>query len=190
MTEPAKQQRKVKSPVYEANEIPKEERASQSGDDAEAETEVKKHGEGFEAARPWRVAKSLVLLREQVNAMAPSRSKASDGTIGDPAHQSRDSDHNPWIIDGRVGVVTAMDITNDVAHGCDAQKIADALHANKDPRVKYIIWNSRIARSYIKNGKAPWTWLAYTGSNPHDKHVHISVRADKGNYDSTKSWTV
>lgn len=190
MTDQAKQKREVESPVYEPGDIPEEERASEVGDDEEAETEVNKQGEGFEAVRPWRVAKSLLTLREQVNAMAPARNKISDGTIGDPAHQSRDSDHNPWIIEGHVGVVTAMDITNDVAHGCDAQKIADAIHANKDPRVKYIIWNSRIARSYIKNGKAPWTWLAYGGSNPHDKHVHISVKADKGSYDSTNSWSV
>ncbi|HKV33547.1 MAG TPA: hypothetical protein VJP89_04485, partial [Pyrinomonadaceae bacterium] len=59
----------------------------------------------------WRVAKSLLRLREQINELAPNRSKASDGTIGDAAHASRKSDHNPWVKDGSIGVVTAMDIT-------------------------------------------------------------------------------
>lgn len=31
----------------------------------------------------WRLAKSLVTLREQVNALSPNRSRVSDGTIGD-----------------------------------------------------------------------------------------------------------
>jgi hypothetical protein len=43
----------------------------------------------------WRVAKSLLTLREQVDAMAPNRNKSSDGTIGDQSHRSRNSDHNP-----------------------------------------------------------------------------------------------
>ena len=41
-----------------------------------------------------------------------------------------------------------------------------------------------------RGGAQGWTWLAYSSSNPHDKHMHISVRAGKGNYDSTKSWSV
>jgi len=179
---------KPKDRVYESDEFPSEERASQAGDDDVAETEVNKSGDGFEAARPWRVAKSLLTLRDQVNAKFPNRSKASDGTIGDAAHQSRDSDHNPWVSDGNIGVVTAMDVTHDPAHGCDGNLLAGAIHAARDPRVKYVIFNSRIARSYVKNGNPPWTWLPYTGQNKHDHHVHISVKAEKANYDSTTAW--
>jgi len=40
----------------------------------------------------WRLARSLEPLRNEVNAAAPNRSKASDGTIGDTAHSSRASD--------------------------------------------------------------------------------------------------
>lgn len=143
-----------------------------------------------EAPRPWRVAKSLAALRSQVNAKYPGRSKASDGTIGDPAHQSRASDHNPWIVDGGEGVVTALDITHDPAHGCDSGRIAETLRTSRDPRIKYIISNARIASSSAKPGAAAWAWRPYTGSNPHRKHCHISVQSDKARYDSTAPWTL
>ncbi|HEY2961088.1 MAG TPA: hypothetical protein VGJ37_01645 [Pyrinomonadaceae bacterium] len=134
----------------------------------------------------WRVAKSLLHLREQINQLAPNRSKASDGTIGDAAHASRNSDHNPWVKDGSIGVVTAMDITNDVAHGCDAQALVNALVSSRDPRIKYIIWNRKIVNSRIH----PWVWRDYTGVNPHNKHFHLSVRPEKTAYDSTDSWQI
>jgi hypothetical protein len=134
----------------------------------------------------WRVARSLDRLRDQVNAIAPSRSKASDGSIGDTSHQGRKSDHNPWVIDGSFGVVTARDITHDPNSGCDAQALADAIVASRDKRVKYIIWNKRIVSSSVQ----PWTWREYTGSNMHTKHIHISVLPDKQQYDDTKDWSV
>ena len=131
--------------------------------------------------RGWRVAESLERLLEQINQMAPDRSKASDGSIGDAAHQTRDSDHNPWVTDGTIGVVTARDFTHDPQHGCDAEKIANSIVASKDKRVKCLIWNRRIV-SY------PWKWRNYTGANPHNKHVHISVLPDKAKYDDRSDW--
>ena len=134
--------------------------------------------------RGWRVAESLQRLLEQVNQMAPNRSKASDGSIGDPNHQSRKSDHNPWVIDGSIGVVTARDITHDPKNGCDAQTIADSIVASKDARVKYVIWNRKLCSSQIQ----PWTWRSYMGANPHNKHVHISVLPQKAKYDDRSDW--
>ena len=64
----------------------------------------------------FRIAKSLLTLRAQIDAMAPNRNKSSDGAIGDQSHQTRNSDHNP----NADGVVTAMDITNDPEHGVNA----------------------------------------------------------------------
>lgn len=132
----------------------------------------------------WRLAKSLEKLRAQFNAAAPNRSKASDGSIGDAAHASRSSDHNPWVLDGKMGIVTAVDITHDPADGVDGNEIAVALL--KDPRTKYVIWNRKIANPDISGGE----WRAYSGSNPHDKHVHVSVRAEKDHYDSVAAWSL
>lgn len=139
-----------------------------------------------EALRPWRVAESLSQLRDQVNKKAPNRSKKSDGSIGDAAHATRASDHNPWVVDGSHGVVTAIDITHDPDNGFDAEKLAKALQSAQDPRLKYIIWNRRI----LSSTKKPWKWRNYSGSNPHTKHIHISVHSEKSKYDETGAWTI
>lgn len=134
----------------------------------------------------WRVAKSLLTLRGQIDQRFPKRSKASDGTIGDPSHQSRKSDHNPWVTNGGIGVVTAMDVTNDPEHGCSAQQLVDALVQSRDPRIKYIIWNRHIVSSSVQ----PWTWRPYTGANPHDKHFHLSVLPEPAKYDALTPWSI
>ena len=134
----------------------------------------------------WRVAKSLLKLRDQVNAAAPNRSRASDGTIGDPNHQSHTSDHNPWVIDGGIGVVTGLDLTTDPAHGCDIPRIINAIVASRDPRIKYIIHNRKI----LSSTTAPWTWRNYTGPSPHEHHGHFSVKSDKAHYDNEAPWQI
>jgi hypothetical protein len=117
----------------------------------------------------WRLARSLDVLRAKLNALSPNRSKISDGTIGDAAHSSRTSDHNP---DGQ-GRVCGMDITHDPAHGIDSEVLANALLASRDPRIKYVISNRKIASG--AGGPQPWVWRPYPGKNPHNHHVHISV---------------
>lgn len=113
---------------------------------------------------PWRVAVSLDVLLNQLNTRAPGRSKVSDGSIGDAAHASRASDHNP----NAAGVVTARDYTHDPAGGLDCHWLADTLVRSGDPRIKYLIWNRRIYTPGIG-------WKPYTGPNPHTKHLHLSV---------------
>jgi hypothetical protein len=134
----------------------------------------------------WRPAASLKVLRTQVDQRAPARSRASDGTIGDAAHQSRTSDHNAWVQDGGVGVVTAIDITHDPLHGCDAGLLAHALANSRDRRIKYIIWSRQILSSTVQ----PWLWRPYIGSNPHVSHIHLSVLAEKDRYDSVVPWSI
>jgi hypothetical protein len=160
-------------------------------EDGEAPASESAHPlDATEAPRPWRAAQAITTLRLMLNARHPNRSKASDGIVGDPAHQARTSDHNPWIVDGGHGVVTAFDVTHDPANGCDAAALANALVASRDPRIKYIIWNRRICASYAVDGIAPWVWRPYGGRNPHNHHVHLSVKAEKALYDSTAPWRV
>jgi hypothetical protein len=187
----------IESPVRSLNDIPSDEKAREipkGNDDVDLHTDPDMAPEERDATEapvtPWRVAKGLLALRAQVNARFPGRSKDSDGTIGDASHQTRDSDHNPWVRDGTTGVVTAMDITHDPAHGCDSQVLAETIRTSRDARVKYIISNRRIASSEPTGGKAAWEWRPYTGANPHNKHVHISVKSDKGSYDSSATWAI
>lgn len=134
----------------------------------------------------WRTAESLIRLRNQVNMKAPNRSIASDGTIGDAAHEKSTSDHNPWVKDGSMGVVTAIDITHDPDDGCNAQELVNSLVASKDVRIKYIIWNEQIVSSTIQ----PWIWRPYKGKNPHTKHFHLSILPQKALYDSKANWAI
>jgi len=141
-------------------------------------------GSDLEASHSgWRVAGSLLKLISQVNDIAPKRKKASDGTIADQNHPTT-SDHQPKIKDGGQGVVTAADITHDPTRGCDCNLIASSMEKSRDERIKYVIWNRRIMNSQV----SPWTWRAYNGSNPHDKHIHVSVRSEKKYYDGSADW--
>jgi len=135
-----------------------------------------------------RIAKALSKLRSQVNSRWPDRNKASDGWIGDTAHQATNSDHNPHVKDGTTGVVTALDITHDPKSGCDAGVVAEVLIASRDPRIKYIIWNHQILAGDA--GQSPWKWRGYQGKNPHTRHVHLSVKATKAMYDDERPWAV
>jgi hypothetical protein len=123
-----------------------------------------------------RPAASLLTLRDQVDKLYPGRNRASDGLIGDAAHQAVQSDHNP----NAQGIVTAIDITHDPDHGLDIQKLATALVNSLDPRIKYIIANRQI----WERGTG---WHRYDGDNPHNKHLHLSVQ---GNVDDSKLWNL
>lgn len=133
------------------------------------------------ATADWRAAKSLLVLRNQINEISPNRSVKSDGLKGDDAHATRKSDHNPLN-----GVVHAMDITNDPLHGMDGLALANALLDSRDLRIDYIISRKHIA--YGSAGKHPWLWQDYKGVNPHDHHTHISVKDDSKIADSIAQW--
>lgn len=141
----------------------------------------------------WRVAKALEKFRDQINAAAPNRDKGSDGTIGDEAHASTSSDHNPHVKDGSMGIVTAMDITHDPEHGVNTYKIAEQLRLSKDKRIKFVISDGRIFgdEAYARrNHTVAWAWGEYNGRNPHSHHIHVSVNPSKAEYDSMVSWKI
>jgi len=131
----------------------------------------------------WRLARSLEILRSQVNAKWLGRSKNSDGSIGDEGHSARASDHNP----DDNGVVRAIDITHDPKSGFDSYAFADLLLKKQDARIKYIISNRRIGSGPA--GVQPGVWRKYTGKNPHDHHCHISVVPGAAG-DDTRQWDI
>ena len=115
-----------------------------------------------------------VTLRNQVNKRWPKRDKRSDGWIGDKAHVSRESDHNP---DAR-GLVHALDIDADLdpKDPGAAQRLANqivAYAASGIPganRVKYVVFNNAVASGSYANSM--WTWRK--GNYGHEHHVHVS----------------
>ncbi len=106
----------------------------------------------------------------------PGRSKASDGILGDQSHKARRSDHNEG---------NAFDLTSDPGKGVDCTVIAERLRwraaSGEEPRITYLIWNRQIA-----SPKDGWRWRAYTGSNPHTKHLHVSI--DPASRADTRDW--
>lgn len=107
---------------------------------------------------------SIAVLRE-ATALRPKRKKASDGLLPSAAHvkQSPNSDHNTGY---------AVDLTHDPANGIDCVDMFVKLQ--EDKRVKYLIFQGKIWSEH--NGVLP-----YSGSNPHNKHLHISIKEGQGN---------
>lgn len=120
---------------------------------------------------PCAPAPACVQALKEASVRYPLRSRVSDGICASLQHSQRSpgSDHETG---------DAFDLTHDPLRGCDAHRLAESLRVRRDPRVKYIISLSRIARSYDKPGTPAWEWAPYAGSNLHDKHIHVSIRAD------------
>jgi hypothetical protein len=154
------------------------------------------------AAAGWptnpRPARSLKVLQAEADAFDPHRAEASDGMIGDARHQAENgphgpgsgSDHNPWVRDAAgVGVVRAEDITNDPALALAdvAERIRARAAAGTLPQVTgggYVILNGRITAEDFTG------WRAYTGSDPHVSHMHVSTSLQQGQYDLETPWGV
>jgi hypothetical protein len=130
----------------------------------------------------WILTKGLQNLRDQVNEAFPDRDHASDGTIGDTAHQAETSGHNrddtpgsrpEWNGDpDSTPEVRAWDMDTDLrAAPATAQQVVD--HIRKLPGVssvlRYMIYNRKIYRAL--NGWAP---EAYEGPSAHTEHIHFS----------------
>lgn len=117
---------------------------------------------------------ALAVLR-QATALQPKRKKASDGLLPSAAHlkASPTSDHNTGL---------AVDLTHDPANGIDCAEIFQKL--KEDKRVSYLIFQGRIwSKEKSKLGDR-----RYTGSNPHNKHLHISIVASGATDTSPWFW--
>lgn len=123
-----------------------------------------------------RLAFSLEVLRNEVDARYPLRNKASDGWLGNAAHQAMPSDHNPNAAD----VVCALDLTNDPASGADMAVVAEVLRTRPHPDVKYVIrhWDRMMFSAYKAHGVDPFTWRPYSGAGATELHVSVGVGRD------------
>ena len=117
-----------------------------------------------------RATPAAIAVLRQATALWPKRKKASDGLLQSKAHvhQNPNSDHNSGF---------AVDLTNDPSKGVNCSVIYTELQ--KDPRVKYLIFKGKIW-SKEKGSRD------YTGSNKHNKHLHISIKEGCG--DDTSPW--
>ena len=116
---------------------------------------------------------AAIAVLKQATAIWPKRSTASDGLLPSPAHQAQNpnSDHNSGL---------AVDLTHDPKNGVDCVAIFQKLKA--DSRVEYLIHNHKIwSRQREAEGDRP-----YTGINPHEHHLHISILPDSAN--DTRPW--
>ena len=112
---------------------------------------------------------AIAVLRE-ATALWPKRKRLSDGLLPSSAHllQNPNSDHNTGL---------AVDLTHDPKNGVDCAEIFLRLQA--DPRVSYLIFNGRI----YSDGKGN---RPYSGSNKHEKHLHVSIKSVYAN--DTSPW--
>lgn len=122
----------------------------------------------------WYLAPSLSVLRGEVDTRWPRRDHTSDGTVGDIAHQARESDHNPNARNS----VDAWDMDKD---GVDVWEVIRAFQAH--PSSHYWIWNREIA-----DRDTGWRRRAYGGDNPHTQHVHFSIKQTAAAEQNQQAW--
>jgi hypothetical protein len=120
-----------------------------------------------------RATPAAVAVLRQATALFPKRNKASDGLLPSAAHikASPNSDHNLGL---------AVDLTHDPKNGIDCEVIFEKL--KEDARVSYLIFKGKI---WSKDRRAEGN-RKYTGSNPHNKHLHISIKSAYAN--DTSNW--
>jgi len=139
----------------------------------------------------WVKVKWINPLFEAVNTVAPNRGHDQDGTIGDLAHASGVSGHNPDDTPGVSAERTDADTIPEVraadvdARGVDMERVVQAVlsgPAAERNRLIYIIYNRRIWQK--SNG---WKQARYTGDDPHDTHSHWS--GDPASDEDGRPWT-
>jgi hypothetical protein len=143
----------------------------------------------------WILIPCLVALRAEFNRIAPGRDHASDGSIGDTAHQKEVSDHNPDetgavpIHDAdHVNEVHAIDVDVDLrVPGLTMEKVVQFLlgrcRSGAEKRLRYIIYNRRIWEA-----SSGWKQKTYTGASAHTEHAHFSASYDSAREAATASW--
>ncbi len=134
-------------------------------------------------ASSWVRTRGLTTFVGEVNETFPGRDRKSDGSVGDLAHQTSPSGHNP----DRTGLaeykdgdakneVRAVDVDKDLRPGSGidwmelvVQYIVKRARSGVFVPFEYIIYKRRIWGRWDN-----WVTRQYTGVNPHNEHAHFS----------------
>lgn len=137
----------------------------------------------------------LVQLFDEFDFIAPSRDHASDGDIGNTAHQAEVSDHNPDetgkvpIHDAdKINEIHAIDVDNnlnesDLTMEKCVQFLLGRCRSGAEKRLRYIIYNRR-----IWSASSGWVQKTYTGASAHTEHAHFSASYETNLEASKASW--
>ena len=129
----------------------------------------------------WILIAAGKALFAEFDRIAPSRDHASDGSVGDLAHQEEVSDHNPDetgsvpIHDAdHINEVHAIDVDNNLRESdLTMEKVVQFLlgrcRSGAEKRLRYIIYNRR-----IWSASSGWVQKTYTGASAHTEHAHFS----------------
>lgn len=130
-----------------------------------------------------RNARSIQRLKDEIQASYPG---TTIWIVGDEAHQSTWSDHNP---NECCDVYCALDVKGNA--GLSLPKFVQHLITNPHPNLRYVIFDHKIY--HRSNGFKPED---YHGKSGHEEHAHVSVGngpdgRSTTNYDNgTTSWRI
>jgi hypothetical protein len=143
----------------------------------------------------WVLIPCLKALFAELDRIAPGRDKASDGSIGDAAHQAEVSDHNadevgsvPIHDADKANEVHAIDVDNDLRQAdltmeTVVQFLLGRCRSGAEKRLRYVIYNRR-----IWSASTGWVQKWYSGASPHTEHAHFSASYESAREADTSSW--
>ena len=125
-------------------------------------------------------------FRDQLDRRFPKRDKRSDGWIGDAAHSSRFSYHNP----DKNGIVWATDTDENMGvgtwrNGRTCKRLANQLLAYQrsglpgSDRVLHVVYEDQVASGTYRK----WWWIWRGKGYGHTQHMHVTWKQGKG-YDA------
>lgn len=130
----------------------------------------------------WIVVPALLEGRDQMDQRFPNRDHASEGTIGDQAHQGSASSHNPdetgrpeFSDHDGVNEVRAIDFDKDLndAGGVTMEQVVQLwltlLRSGQMWWIRYVIYKGR-----IWHRRDNFVTRKYNGTDQHESHVHIT----------------
>jgi hypothetical protein len=127
----------------------------------------------------WVLIPCLKALFTEFDRIAPARDDASDGSIGNAAHEAEVSDHNPDET-GSVPIHDA-DHLNEV-HAIDVDNNLNESDLTMEKVVQFLLGRR------IWSASSGWVQKTYTGPSAHTEHAHFSASYTTSLEASTASW--